>query len=217
MQLIMLGAPGVGKGTQGKALSAHYGIPNISTGDILREAIERGSELGAHAKRFMDRGELVPDDVMIDLIKERLQQPDCNAGFILDGFPRTVPQSIALDDFLKEIGKPIDFIIVLELAEAKIIERLTSRRVCRNCGKDYNLITNPPPADYRCDICGGEIIQRSDDSEATVRKRLQVYETKTQPLKAYFQQQGRLKIFQADGTVAQIQNDIRSFLDIEIK
>lgn len=217
MQLIMLGAPGVGKGTQGKALSAHYRIPNISTGDMLRSAIERGTRLGSRAKNFMDKGELVPDDVMIDLIKERLQEADCSSGFILDGFPRTVQQAIALDDYLSQIDQPIDYIIALELAEAKIIERLTSRRVCRNCGRDYNVITNPPPADHRCTECRGEIIQRADDTDETVRKRLQVYEEKTQPLKAYFQRQGRLKNFKADGTVAQIQNDIRSFLDAEVK
>ncbi len=217
MQLIMLGAPGVGKGTQGKMLSAHYRIPNISTGDILREAIERATKLGAQAKRYIDKGDLVPDDIMIDLIKERLQEDDCNNGFILDGFPRTVQQAVALDKYLRKIDKPINNIIALELAEAKLIERLTSRRVCRNCGKDYNIITNPPPDDNKCTECGGQIIQRSDDTEQVVTRRLQVYEEKTKPLKAYFQQQGRLNIFQAGGTIEQIQNDIISFLDAEVK
>jgi adenylate kinase len=217
MQLIMLGAPGVGKGTQGKLLSAHYKIPNISTGDILREAIERGSSLGVRAKSYMDKGELVPDDVMIDLIKERIEEADCNNGFILDGYPRTVQQAVALDEYLKKIDKPIDYIIALELAAAEIITRLTSRRVCRSCGKDYNVISNPPPANNICVDCHGEIIQRSDDTVATVSKRLKVYEEKTKPLKAYFQQKGRLKIFQANGTIAAIQSDIRSFLDVEVK
>jgi len=217
MQLIMLGAPGVGKGTQGKLLSAHYKIPNISTGDILREAIGRGSSLGARAKSYMDKGELVPDDLMIDLIKERIQPADCNTGFILDGYPRTAQQAVALDEYLKQIGQPIDYIIALELAEAEIITRLTSRRICRSCGKDYNVITNPPPADNICVDCQGEIIQRSDDSVATVSQRLKVYEEKTKPLKAYFQQKGRLKIFQANGTIEAIQNTIRSFLDVEVK
>ncbi len=217
MRLIMLGAPGVGKGTQGKMLGAYYQIPNISTGDMLRVAIARATKLGDKAKNYMDKGELVPDDVMIDLIKERLQEDDCISGFILDGFPRTVQQAAALDKYLNNIGKAIDYIITLELAEAKIIERLTSRRVCSNCGKDYNVITNPPPEDDHCTECRGEIIQRSDDTVETVTKRLQVYEEKTKPLKAYFQRQGRLKIFQADGTIEQIQNDIRSFLDAEVK
>lgn len=213
MQLVMLGAPGVGKGTQGKLLSNHYGIPNISTGDILREAIKQGTGLGARAKRFMDRGELVPDDVMIDLIKQRLLEDDCNKGFILDGFPRTVQQAAALDDYLKKIKKTIEHVITLELAEHKIVERLTSRRLCRGCGKDYNVITNPPPADQKCVACGGEIIQRSDDKEATVLNRLLVYQEKTKPLKAYFKKKGKLRIFQADGSVAAIQNEIRRFLD----
>lgn len=217
MQLIMLGAPGVGKGTQGKLLSTHYSIPNISTGDILRKAIEKGSELGTKAKSFMDKGELVPDAIMIDLIKERLQEDDCKRGFILDGFPRTVQQAMALDEYLKQINQVIDFIIALDLADAKIVERLTSRRVCRNCGKDYNIISNPPPDDNRCTACSGEIIQRSDDTEQTVTKRLKVYQEKTKPLRAYYQQKGQLKVFDAAGTVAKIQNDIRSFLDAEVK
>jgi len=215
MQLIMLGAPGVGKGTQGKLLGAYYKIPNISTGDILRTAIEHGTKLGTEAKSYMDKGELVPDDVMIGLIKQRLQQDDCEDGFILDGFPRTVEQAAALDEYLEIIKKEIDYIIALELAENKIVERLTSRRVCRSCGKDYNIITNPPPVDNKCSSCGGEIIQRSDDTKETVLKRLKVYEEKTATVKAYFQEKSRLKIFQADGSIEEIQNDIRSFLDSE--
>jgi len=213
MKLIMLGAPGVGKGTQGKLLSAHYNIPNISTGDILRTAIEQGTELGTKAKNYMNKGELVPDDVMIGLIKQRLQEDDCETGFILDGFPRTVDQAIALDEYLENVNKPIDYIIALELAENKIVKRLTSRRVCRNCGKDYNIITNPPPAENKCIVCGDEIIQRSDDTEETVLTRLKVYDEKTKPLKTYFQEKGKLKIFQADGSIEDIQIIIKSFLD----
>jgi adenylate kinase len=213
MQLIMLGAPGVGKGTQGKLLGVHYKIPNISTGDILRTAIEQGTELGTKAKSFMDRGELVPDDVMIGLIKQRLQQNDCKNGFILDGYPRTVDQAVALDEYLQDINKEIDYIIALELAENKIIERLTSRRVCRVCGKDYNIISNPPPPDNRCEVCGGEIIQRSDDTEETVINRLKIYEAKTEPLKAYFQKKGKLQIFNAGGSIEDIQTEIKSFLN----
>ena len=213
----MLGAPGVGKGTQGKMLSAHYGIPNISTGDILREAITKGTELGVRAKSYMDKGELVPDEVMIDLIKQRLLEPDCDSGFILDGFPRTVQQAMALDDYLKKIKKDINFVLILELAESKILERLTSRRVCQSCKKDYNIITNPPPADYKCVECGGRIVQRSDDKEETVMNRLTVYKEKTKPLQAYFQEKGKVKIFQAEGLIVEIQNKIRSFLDLENK
>jgi len=213
MQLIMLGAPGVGKGTQGKLLSVHYNIPNISTGDILRGAIERGTDLGTTAKSFMDKGELVPDEVMIGLIKQRLQEDDCKNGFILDGFPRTVEQAKALDEYLEQIEKPVNHAIALELSKAKIVERLTSRRLCRNCSKDFNIITNPPPAGNRCDVCGGEIIQRSDDTEHTVLNRLAVYEEKTKPLKAYFEKKSILVIFEADGSVQKIQNTIKSFLD----
>ena len=213
MQLIMLGAPGVGKGTQGKLLGGYYNIPNISTGDILRTAIEQGTELGASAKSYMDKGELVPDDVMIGLIEQRLQQDDCKNGFILDGFPRTVAQAIALDKYLELVNKPIDYIITLELSQRKIVERLTSRRVCRNCGKDYNIISNPLPEGNKCVACGGEIIQRSDDTEAVVLKRLAVYDEKTAPLKTYFQKTGKLKEFQAEGAVVDIQNRIRLFLD----
>jgi len=213
MQLIMLGAPGVGKGTQGKLLSVHYNIPNISTGDILREAIKQGSELGTKAKSYIDKGELVPDSVMIGLIKQRLQEDDCKNGFILDGFPRTVEQAKALDEYLEQVKKQIGHVIALELPESKIVERLTSRRLCRNCSKDYNIITNPPPVGNRCSTCGGEIIQRSDDTEQTVLKRLAVYEEKTKPLKAYFKKKSKLKIFEADGSIEQIQNTIKSFLD----
>ncbi len=215
--MIMLGAPGVGKGTQSKLLSTHYKIPNISTGDILRRAIEKDTELGIKAKAVMEKGELVPDAIMINLIKERLQEDDCKRGFILDGFPRTVQQAVALDEYLKQINKEIDFIIALDLAEADIVERLTSRRICRNCGKDYNLISYPPPDDNRCTACGCEIIQRSDDTEQTVRNRLEVYEEKTKPLRAYYQQKGQLIVFHAEGTVEKIQNDIRAFLDTEVK
>ncbi len=213
MRLIILGAPGVGKGTQGKLLGVHYKIPNISTGDILRTAIEQETELGKKAKTYMDNGELVSDDVMIGLIKQRLQQDDCEDGFILDGFPRTIDQAISLDEYLENINKEIDYIIALRLAENKIIERLTRRRVCRNCGKDYNIISNPPPSDNRCEVCGGEIIQRSDDTEETVLNRLKVYKQKTEPLNAYFQKKGKLKVFNAEASIEQIQTRIRSFLD----
>lgn len=217
MQLILLGAPGVGKGTQGKLLSDHFGIPNISTGDMLRSAIEQGTELGKKASHYMDKGELVPDQIMISLIQERLQQEDCTQGFSLDGFPRTVDQAVALDQLLKSIHKDIDNVIVLELVQDEIIKRLTSRRVCRTCGKDYNILTNPPPTNNRCKVCQGEIIQRSDDTEEVVVKRLKVYEEKTKPLKDYYQMQGKLNIFNAEGSIEEIQTRIRLFLKIETR
>lgn len=213
MQLIMLGAPGTGKGTQGKLLSAQYGIPNISTGDILRAAVAGRTELGLQAQSYMDRGELVPDRLMIELIKERLQQPDCQRGFILDGFPRTIDQAMALDDYLRQQGQAIDRVLELELDIEKTVIRLTNRRVCSQCGQDYNLLTNPPPADYRCTRCGGAVIQRSDDTPETVRNRLQVYEDKTRPLKAFYQQQGKLSPINVDGTVEQIQEKLKAIIE----
>lgn len=213
MQLIMLGAPGTGKGTQGKLLSEKYGIPNISTGDILRAAVAQRTELGLRAQSYMDRGELVPDSVMIELIKERLQQADCQRGFILDGFPRTIEQAAALEEYLRQQGKAIDRVLDLELEAEKIVVRLTNRRVCSQCGKDYNLLTSPPPADNRCARCGGTVIQRSDDTPETVRNRLKVYEEKTRPLKAYFQQQGKLSIIKSEGSVEQIQDKLRVIIE----
>ncbi len=217
MQLVMLGAPGVGKGTQGKLLSSYYQIPNISTGDMLRDAVSRGTALGLTAKGYMDQGQLVPDDVMIGLIKERLQDPDCGHGFILDGYPRTEHQAESLDQYLAQINKPIDAVIELELAEEEIIRRLSSRRICQGCGRDFNLISNPPPADNKCPTCGGAIVQRADDTPETVRTRLAVYQQKTKPLKTYYEKTGRLTVFPANGSVEEIHNRIRSFLDAKIQ
>jgi len=212
MILIMLGAPGTGKGTQGKLISTHFEIPNISTGDILRSAISNNTQVGIEAKSYIDNGELVPDDVMISLIKDRLKNDDCINGFILDGFPRTVKQAKALDQFFYENKLKLDFVISLELDQDKIIERLTSRRLCNNCGKDYNIITNPPPENNKCEVCGGEIIQRSDDTEETVTNRLAVYKEKTKPLKEYFEKSGKLQNFDSNGTVDEIYSKIIKFL-----
>jgi adenylate kinase len=212
MILIMLGAPGTGKGTQGKLISAFFKIPNISTGEMLRTAIENKTPLGKRAKSFMDKGELLPDAVMIGLINERLRQNDCSKGFILDGFPRTVKQAEALDDLLQSHGLKLDYTIGLDLASEKIIERLTSRRLCQVCGKDYNTITDPPPGNNKCAVCGGEIIQRFDDTAETVSKRLLVYAEKTQPLITYYSEQGKFKLFDADGTVEEINKKILKFL-----
>jgi len=209
MRLILLGAPGTGKGTQGQLLAKHYGIPNISTGDILRQDVANETELGVKAKQFMNAGELVPDDIMIGIIKQRLEQKDCTEGFILDGFPRTVPQAIALDDYLIANNKSIQFVIVLEVDYGKIVKRLSSRRVCRSCGKDYNIISSPPPDDNKCTKCGGEIWQRPDDNETTIMNRVQVYENKTHPLKSYYEKKGILKIIDGNDSIKNIQNSIR--------
>ncbi|MCI0511883.1 adenylate kinase [candidate division KSB1 bacterium] len=213
MRLIFLGAPGTGKGTQGKMLSEKNQWLHISTGDILRAAVNAGTALGKEAKTYMDAGKLVPDDLMNALVRERLSQADCNAGFILDGFPRTIDQAQNLDQFLKPRGTPIDQIISLEVAAALLIQRLTSRRLCRNCGKDFNLITNPPPADNKCPVCQGEIYQRADDHELTVQNRLQVYEKQTAPLKKYYIQQGKLTSIDGNQPIECVQQEIEQSLD----
>lgn len=197
MRFIFLGAPGTGKGTQASVLSQMFGIPQVSTGDILRKAVADGTELGLQAKAVMGAGGLVSDDIILALIKERLSQPDAAKGYILDGFPRTLPQAEALDELLGNTSG-IDAVVYFKVDEEEIVRRLTSRRTCRQCGRNYNLITDPPPLDNRCQVCGGEIYQRDDDKEETVRNRLRVYHEKTAPLVEYYQKQG--KLYSIDGT-----------------
>ena len=215
MRLILLGAPGSGKGTHGNLLSQFYDIPNISTGDILREAVKKGTELGLQAKEYMDAGELVPDEVMIGIVKQRLEEKDCKKGFILDGFPRTALQAEVLDNHLSSKSQHIQHVITLAVDQKKIIKRLTSRRVCRSCGKDYNIITNPPPESMKCELCGGEVWQRPDDNEETISNRLQVYIEKTRPLIDYYNQKGKLKTFDGNTTIENVQRNIREFLLID--
>lgn len=207
MRAIFLGAPGTGKGTQASVLAEKYNIPQISTGDILRQAVKDGTDLGKQAKSIMDSGGLVSDEIIIALMKERLGQPDCANGYILDGFPRTVPQAQSLDDILKE-GSAIDGVIYFDVPEETIITRLTSRRVCSKCGYNYNLISDPPPEDGKCRICGGEIIQRDDDKEETVRNRLQVYKEKTAPLKDFYLKQQKLYVIDGSQAVDKVRQDI---------
>lgn len=208
MKLIFFGAPGTGKGTQGKILSQAKGWVHISTGDILRGAVKQGSELGLKAKEYMDAGKLVPDELMNDLVAERLTQEDCQQGYILDGFPRTINQAENLDGFLKTVGQEIDKIVFLDVDSKALMSRLTSRRLCRGCGKDYNVITNPPPADMKCTDCGGEIYQRDDDNEKTVGNRLNVYAEQTAPLKSYYEKQGKLVLINGDQTIDAVQAEI---------
>jgi len=208
MRLIFLGAPGTGKGTQGKILAQAKGWPHISTGDILRAAVAQKTALGLQAQSYMDSGQLVPDSLMNDLVGERLTQADCANGFILDGFPRTINQAEALDDFLKRHHQSIDKVVAFEVESEILIRRLTSRRLCRKCGKDYNLISNPPPADGKCSVCGGEIYQRDDDNEATVRNRLEVYHAQTAPLMNYYREQRKLVSINANQDIAAVQASI---------
>ncbi len=215
MRLIMFGAPGVGKGTQAKRLQDQFGIPQISTGDILRAAVRDKTELGKAAKTYMDRGELVPDDVIIGIIRERISQPDCEKGFILDGFPRTIPQAEALDAMLAEMNLNLDVVLEIYVDPEKIAQRLTNRRVCSECGAVFNLLTNPPPADGKCPNCGGKIIQRDDDREETVRNRLAVYEKQTAPLKEFYGKKGFLKTIDGDDSIENVYRKILGTLELE--
>jgi len=203
MQTIFLGAPGCGKGTQAAVLAEQFSIPQISTGDILRKAVKDGTELGKKAKAIMDAGGLVSDDIIIDLIKERLTQPDCSKGYILDGFPRTIIQAENLDKLLGS-KSPIKAVIYFDVQEDEIVKRLTSRRTCSSCGYNYNMFTDPPPANMECKFCGGKVIQRDDDKEATVRNRLVVYKEKTEPLKNYYEKQNKLIVIDGSRSVEQV-------------
>ncbi len=188
----MLGPPGVGKGTQAMELAKLCGIPQISTGDILRDNVKRGTELGRKAQAIMERGELVPDEVVIGIIASRLAEPDCEPGFILDGFPRTVAQADALAEMLTAAGRSIDYVINVQASEETLVKRISGRRTCRSCGKMYHVDFDLPAVPGVCDACGGELYQREDDKEETVRRRLEEYTAKTQPLIEYYRERGLL-------------------------
>ena len=192
MKLILLGPPGAGKGTQAKLLTECLDIPQIATGDILRGAVQAGTALGLQAKGYMDAGALVPDEVVIGIVRERLQQADCCKGFILDGFPRTVAQADALQGNLATLGRQLDRVVSLTVDADALVERLTGRRTCRACGRGYHVTFDPPQVADRCDACGGELFQRDDDQEATIRKRLTVYGEQTAPLIDYYRAAGLL-------------------------
>ncbi|RLI88670.1 MAG: adenylate kinase [Archaeoglobales archaeon] len=213
MNLILLGPPGSGKGTQAKFIVEKYGIPQISTGDMLREAVAKGTELGKKAKEYMDKGQLVPDEVVIGIVKERLKQPDCEKGFILDGFPRTLPQAEALDKMLEELGKKIDGVINIHVPEEEVVKRIVNRRSCRNCGAVYHLIYNPPKEEGKCDKCGGELYQRDDDKEETVRNRYKVYRDQTEPLIDYYQKKGLLYNVDGTKTIEEVSKEVEAILE----
>ena len=198
MKLILLGAPGAGKGTQAEVICEHLNIPAISTGNIIREALKNGTEMGKRAKSYMDEGKLVPDEVVIGIIQERLQKDDCRNGFILDGFPRTIPQAEALD----KMGIDIDKVIDLEVPDDKIVERMSGRRVCESCGASYHLLYKKPEQEGVCGKCGGTLVQRKDDHPDTVKERLRVYHEQTEPLKDFYQKRGKLAIVEGQEEVA---------------
>ncbi len=213
MNIVLLGAPGAGKGTQAEKIIAEYGLPHISTGDILRASVKNGTPLGLEAKRYMDAGELVPDEVVIGLVKARLSEPDAEKGFILDGFPRTVAQAEALDRALGEMDRAIDYVVSIDVDRDVIVSRLTSRRTCKECGKIYSLLANPPADPSTCTACGGELYQRDDDTEATVKNRLAVYDRSTAPLVTYYGDKGLLHEIDGDRPVAQVFADVRAVLE----
>lgn len=196
MKLILLGAPGAGKGTQAEIIASKLSIPTISTGNILREAIRNGTKTGLEAKRYMDEGKLVPDDVIIGIVADRVAQPDCAGGYILDGMPRTIPQAQALEDR----GIHFDHVISIEIADEVIEKRMTGRRVCSNCGASYHIVANPPKAEGVCDSCGGALTIRKDDAPETVRNRVSVFHKETEPLKEFYQKLGKLQL--VDGNQA---------------
>lgn len=198
MKIIMLGAPGAGKGTQAKKIADKYQIPHISTGDIFRANIKNGTELGQKAKSYMDQGLLVPDELTLELIMDRFQNPDCANGYVLDGFPRTIPQAEALTKALEEKGDAIDYAINVEVPDENIITRMSGRRACLACGSTYHIVYAPTKAEGICDRCGEKLVLRDDDKPETVKKRLDVYHNQTQPLIEYYQGQGKLK--EVDGT-----------------
>lgn len=200
MRIIFLGPPGAGKGTQAKILIERYGIPQISTGDILRAAVKEGTPMGKKAKEYMDAGKLVPDEVVIGIMQDRLKEPDCAKGFILDGFPRTVAQAEALENMLKEMNMPIDKVLALDVPDEVLLERLTGRRTCKSCGQMYHIKFDPPKTVNNCDKCGGELFQRDDDKEETIKNRLSVYHAQTAPLLDFYGKKGM--VVKIDGTKA---------------
>ena len=199
MKIIMLGAPGAGKGTQAKKIAAKYEIPHISTGDIFRANIKNGTELGKKAKTYMDQGLLVPDELVVDLVVDRVNQEDCANGYVLDGFPRTIPQAEALTEALKGLGQKVDYAIDVNVPDENIVNRMSGRRACVGCGATYHIVYAPTKAEGICDTCGGELILRDDDKPETVQKRLNVYHEQTQPLIDYYTNEGILRT--VDGTI----------------
>ena len=199
MKIIMLGAPGAGKGTQAKMIADKYGVPHVSTGDIFRANIKNGTELGMEAKKYMDQGLLVPDELTVKILLDRVSQPDCKNGYVLDGFPRTIPQAEVLDEALAELGESIDYAIDVDVPDENIVKRMSGRRACVSCGATYHVVHVPPKKEGICDRCGSELILRDDDKPETVKNRLDVYHKQTQPLIDFYTKKGVLKT--VDGTV----------------
>jgi len=215
MNLVLLGLPGAGKGTQASLLEDEHGIPHVSTGDMFRQAINNETELGQKAREYMDAGELVPDEVTIGIVRDRLARDDSQSGFILDGFPRTIAQAKALDEMLGDLNRELDMVIYMSVPEDELLKRLTGRRVCPECGANYHLEFNPPQEEGICDECGSELIQRDDDREKTVRKRLDVNRSKTEKLKEYYSDRDLLVELDARGSVDEVNQRFAELLEEE--
>jgi adenylate kinase len=212
MNILIMGPPGAGKGTQAARIASFCKIPHISTGDIFRAEIKQASELGKKIKSYLDSGKLVPDEVTVEVIKKRLQQDDSKKGFLLDGFPRTIPQAEALDDILRELGSSLDLVINIRVEPQVLLERLTGRRVCQKCGTTYHVLYQPPKNEGVCDQCGGELYQRSDDTVETVSNRLDVYQRQTAPLLEYYQRSGIVKEINGELSIDDVFKDIEQFI-----
>jgi adenylate kinase len=219
MRIVLLGAPGSGKGTQSKLLIEKYNIPQISTGDLLRAAVAAGSDLGRKAKAAMDAGQLVSDDVVLGMIQERLSKPDARAGFILDGFPRNIPQAQALDAMLARLSQPLQLALLVDVDTEVLMKRITGRRTCSNaaCGAIYNIYFSAPKSPGKCDKCGSNLAHRSDDNENTVRSRLQVYEQQTAPLVTYYKAQGKLRTVRGTGSVNEIFKNVTDIIEVQMR
>ncbi len=213
MQIVLFGPPGAGKGTQAKFISEEFNIPHISTGDILRENVREGTPLGKKAKAYMDKGELVPDNILIDIIKDRLQKPDTRKGFLLDGYPRTLKQAEALDRILDDINKNLDSVVNVDVSASELVRRLSGRRTCRSCGATYHIKSNPPKVPGICDQCGGELYQRADDTEAAIKNRIEVYKKQTQPLIDYYKKKGLLIDIDGEREIDEVRSDIMKALE----
>ncbi|RME34325.1 MAG: adenylate kinase [Thermoflexia bacterium] len=213
-RIILLGMPGAGKGTQAEQLARALGVPHVASGDLFREHLEKGTELGRQARAYMDRGDLVPDEVTIGMVAERLSRPDCASGFVLDGFPRTVPQAEALDRLLKEWGVALDVVAYIRVREEVALARLAGRWTCRQCGAVFHTLFNPPRQPGVCDRCGGELYQRSDETEEAHRRRLQVYQEQTAPLVDYYRRSGLLVEIDGEQSIEDVQTDLRAAVEV---
>ncbi|MFF5996291.1 adenylate kinase [Lysinibacillus sp. KU-BSD001] len=212
MNIVLMGLPGAGKGTQAEKIVEKYAIPHISTGDMFRAAIKEGTELGLQAKSFMDQGQLVPDEVTIGIVRERLSQADCEKGFLLDGFPRTVPQAEALDHILEELGRPVEHTINIQVEKDELVARLSGRRICKSCGASYHLVFNPPKEEGKCDKDGGELYTRADDNPETVTNRLEVNMNQAQPLLDFYQAKGVLTNIDGQQDIEKVFADLDALL-----